>query len=97
MIVKNSADSINKATEVVNKILHLINNEVKDYNDEDDPAEHIYLVSHILGHLNAKIILLLEGYGRIYSINGMNKVFIKNSIDKICDEYMRFSKSYLRQ
>jgi len=86
MIVKNKESTINKANEIASKLLKMIAEDTKDFNCEDDPAEQIYLISHVMGNLLAKSCLSLEEYGKIYGILDLTYESILRWINLITKE-----------
>lgn len=89
MIVQDKVATMHKAHEVSAKIISMITNETKDFTCEDDPAEQIYLACHILGSLTAKILISLEGYGKIYAIPNLTIASIKEWTDLIAREHLK--------
>jgi hypothetical protein len=94
MIVKDKVISLVKANEISVKIMKIISEETKNFHPDDDPAEQIYLACHILGNLKSKILISLEGYGKIYGISNMTIKSINEWISNISNEYL---KSYEKE
>lgn len=92
MIVADKKKMTDKSDEIVAKILFLIMKETENYDCEDDPAEYIYLDCHILGHLLARMIVILNNYATAHTIEKLNKKEIIRSIRKVSNEYIKFNK-----
>lgn len=92
MIVQDKESSITLANEISAKLLSIITEEVKNYNLSEDPAEQIYLGSHIIGSLFAKVALALEGYGKIYNIPKLTTDTISDWINVIAKENIKLNK-----
>jgi hypothetical protein len=92
MIVADKEKSLKKADEIAIKILDLITEETKDFQCEDDPAEHSYLAVHAMGNIIARICMSLEGYGNIYGIPNMTSDAIQSWIHIISNEYLKINK-----
>lgn len=89
MIVENKEATLNKANEISSKLLKIIIEDTKDFNCEDDPAEQIYLISHVIGNLLAKSCLSLEEYGKIYGIENLTYDSILEWITLITKEMIQ--------
>jgi hypothetical protein len=90
MIVRDKEKSIEQANYIADMIMDNLNESLLDFDqDGDDPAEHIYLVVHIIGNLIFKICFTLEGYGQVYGIKKMDKEMIKKWINTITEEYFK--------
>jgi len=94
MIVKDKELTLIKANEISSHIMKIISEETKNFHPDDDPAEQIYLACHTLGNLMAKILVSLEGYGKIYNIQNLNIKSMNEWVNKISDEYL---KNYARK
>jgi hypothetical protein len=92
MIVKDKESTINLANQISSKLLSIITEEIKTLNISEDPAEQIYLGSHIVGSLFSKVVLALEGYGKIYNIGGLNADSIYDWINVIAKENIELNK-----
>jgi hypothetical protein len=89
MIVKDKEATIRHAEDISNDVLQVFLKASEQQNSDIepfDPAEQIYLFIHSLAKINAKIILSLEGYGKIYAIPGLDKPIIRKWLDEIVDE-----------
>lgn len=93
MIVEDKIATIEKANEISKRLMEVISEESKNFNDADDPAEQIYLGCHIIGNLLAKICISLETYGQIYSINNLNCESISKWINVIANEHVELNKN----
>ncbi len=87
-VVKDKELTLLKADEIASMIIKLIGEETKNFHPEDDPAEQIYLGCHVLGNLYAKILISLEGYGKIYGIANLSIKSIGEWVDQISKEYI---------
>ena len=92
MIVENKELTLNKANEIASKLLKIIIEDTKDFNCQDDPAEQIYLISHIIGNLLNKSCLSLEEYGKIYGIENLTFESILEWITLITKEIVKVGK-----
>jgi len=88
MIVENRTRTIEKAHEIKKKLLHLIEKEIKRYNCDDDPAEHIYLIVHTLSNFLSTMLVIVEGYGKTYAIPSL-------TVDKLTEWMSQLSKEYI--
>lgn len=91
MIVENKQATLDKASEISNLLLDVLKEEVKSFNDFDDPAEVIYLLSHSLGSLMGKLIKSLEGYAQVYGIERMDAESIHEWINMLSLEYLKIT------
>jgi len=93
MIVQDKEASITLANQISAKLLSIITDEIKSFNISEDPAEQIYLGSHIIGSLFAKVAIALEGYGKIYNIPSLNTESISDWINLIAKENIKLNKA----
>lgn len=91
MIIKDQKASLDIANNIKNKVLALINNEMKELKIEDDPAENVYIAGHTIAIILVSIIASLEEYGKTYGVNNFDRKQIKKWIDTIYDEYFKVS------
>lgn len=89
MIIKDKAQTLAKADALSSQIVRLIAEESKAYAPDDDPAEQIYLACHTLGALQAKILLSLDSYGKIYAIEKLDIKTLQKWIKVITDENLK--------
>lgn len=95
MIVENKTATLDKANDISNKLINLMIAEMKDFNCDDDPAEHIYLALHILGNIVAKISFSLKNYGDIYGIDNLTSNAIISWITTISNEIILANKELI--
>ena len=88
MIVQDKVASLTKAFDISSKILSFMAREIKKFASDDDPAEKIYLACHIVGHLNAKVLISLDGYAQTYAIEDLNTEKLKEWTGIITNEYI---------
>ncbi len=88
-VVADKQRSILKADEVSAKIINIIMEETRDYPCDDDPAEQIYLATHIMGSLLAKISISLESYGKTFGIPNLTCEYMGGWINKIAEEHIK--------
>lgn len=96
MIVENKDLTLQKANDIANNLLQFIGKESKEFNCEDDPAEHIYLMLHIAAILNSKICMVLEEQGKTYGIDKLTCQAVKSWIEAIGEEYLDANKEIIR-
>lgn len=70
-IVKDKKFTMDFAHEVTKKLIDVVCQEGKVFNVDDDPAEHVYLILHVVGFFMSKMAMSLEGFAQIYGINGL--------------------------
>lgn len=87
MIVKDKEKSIKFAGNVADKVISLITKECQSFDASDDPAEYIYLLSHIQARVNATLLVSCEVYGEIYGIKGVTCKALKRWIGEITMEW----------
>lgn len=88
-VVKDAANSIERANEISKKLLKTITSEILSNETENDPAEQIFLIVHTIVSFALNMCLILEGYGKTYDIPNLDANEIKNWIVKILDEYLK--------
>lgn len=93
MIVEDKEYTLKKANEISSIVIKLIMRKLKKLNIADDPAEQTYITCHIMGILNSKICLGLEGYGKIYSIPNMDRKAIYKWIERITEENINLNSN----
>ena len=92
MIVKDKEATLKVANEMVNKMLFLMSEEVRKIKFDDDPAEQIYLVTHIIAIMTSKVSMLIEGYGKTYGIENLTCEESYSWIDNIAKEIIANNK-----
>lgn len=96
MIVENKEITLEAANKISSKIISIIQEEAKDFGDSDDPAEQIYLASHILGSLIAKVAISLKNYGDMYSISSLTTTSIIEWIIAIANENIKINEGKIK-
>lgn len=92
MIVKDKVASIKKAFDICDKLIEVIKHETVEFECDDDPAEQIYLVIHIVASLESSIIKMLESYGLTYGIENLSAIEMKSWIESLVMEYMQMKR-----
>jgi hypothetical protein len=92
MIVKDKEATLKVANEIVAKMISLMSEEVKKFKCDDDPAEQIYLVTHIIAIMTSKVSMLIEGYGKTYGIENLTCDEAYSWIDSITEEIISNNK-----
>lgn len=91
MIVEDKLKTIEKAKEISSKFFKIINDEVKEFKCDDDPAEQMYLASHIAGIFLSQVCVAMDSYGKIYGIPNLNFSVVKEWINIIADENIKLN------
>ena len=90
-VVKDTKKSLDKADEISNKLLSLIEKEFENCKLEDDPAEYMYLMANITGFFLAKSVLTMAGVGEMYAMENFDIAFIKKCLIEVCDIWIKSS------
>lgn len=92
MIVENKELTLQRATDMADRIIDLIEKDILTYKCEDDPAEFIYLTCHAIGNFLAKWSMVTDGYCKTYGIKGFDRKKIMEWINLITKENIKAYK-----
>lgn len=95
VVVPDKESIIEKANEISKKIISLMYDEIQHFSCDDSPSEQIYLYSHVLGNLLAKISIALDNYSRINSIQNLTYTKIIEFINEISAEHIELNKGMI--
>ena len=94
-IVKDKQWSMERADEVVVKLMLVMSDEVKKIPCEDDPAENTYIILHIISNLMARVIRSLDGYSKIYGIE-MTEDAVKSWCYILLNQYLKMQRKDIK-
>ena len=86
MIVKDSEESIKKASDIAGDMIAMFATASEKFVDHGDPAEQIYLAAHVVGQINARFAAAMDGYSKIYDINNFDGSIFRAWTRKIEEE-----------
>lgn len=76
-IVKDKVAAVQKAADISDILMRELFTQLKSYQCEDDPAENIYLIAHVLGRMLFVVSNSIEQFGETYQIKINKKIFLK--------------------
>ena len=91
-VVADKEQSIKSASEIASKLMQLVANELKELKLDDDPAEQIYISTHIAARFLVLACMAIDGYGQIYGVQSLTSAKAFEWITEIYKETMELNK-----
>lgn len=90
-IVKDEKVALEFANNLANILIKEVGEKSQDFYQENDPAEHIYMLSHMTANFYVKMCLWLQDFGKTYGIDGLNSEAIDKFIEAIKNGMNKFN------
>ena len=92
MIVKDKEKLIDLANNSAWDAYHLILDDVKGLECEDDPAEYLYYMAHSAAFTAMLMFKSMRAYSGIYGIEELGEKKAREWVEEIMNEYMKSLK-----
>ena len=94
MIVKDRAATIERAQDLSREILEFTRKKICDmsFDNDDDPAEHIYLSVCVMSFFVSRLIINIEGFGMTYGIENMTSEKIMEWVNEMITSTIGLNK-----